>query len=123
MDWLNYILTFFALTLFLSVAISSISPKWDYKVKMFYIYSALLVCGMLMIPYGLVVRNEMKTSLLGEYILNPVSKFFNLTWTVVGKENVDRSRAYVVVCNHQSALDIFVGTKVSSCSQTLERSF
>ena len=76
-----------------------------------YIYYFL--SGFVVIPYGLLVQDAMKVALFWAKILGPVSKFLNLEWEVVGQENIDRERPYVVVCNHQSAIDVLAATKVS----------
>jgi len=105
MEWLNSILTYSSIILLISVLISSISDRWDYRVKMFYIYLWFFLSGIPVIFYGLYVRNPMKTCLCYIYLFEPVSYFLKLKWKVVGQENIDRNKSYVVLCNHQSVLD------------------
>ena len=45
MEWLNSILTYSSIILLISVLISSISDRWDYRVKMFYIYLWFFLSG------------------------------------------------------------------------------
>ena len=45
MGWLNSILTYSSIILLISVLISSISDRWDYRVKMFYIYLWFFLSG------------------------------------------------------------------------------
>ena len=64
--------------------------------------------------YGLYVRNPMKTCLCYIACFKPIEKFLKLKWKVVGQENIDTTRSYVVLCNHQSALDAMAAATVSS---------
>ena len=114
-SWIHTILTYLSLILLVSVFLSSLSPKWDYRVKMFWVYMAYLINTTITVPYCLIVRNPMKGSLFMGKLFVPVSKWLKLKWTIVGKENVDRSKCYVVVCNHQSALDGIAASEVSLC--------
>ena len=65
------------------------------------------------IVYGLYVRNPMKTCLCYIYLFEPVSYFLKLKWKIVGQENIDRNKSYVVLCNHQSVLDAVGAATVS----------
>ena len=48
-------------------------------------------------------------------MFNPINDWYlKIRWKIVGKENIDRSKCYVVVCNHQSALDAIGAGKVKS---------
>ena len=47
MEWLNFILTYFSIILLFSVLLSSISDRWDYRVKMFWIYLWFFLAGIL----------------------------------------------------------------------------
>jgi len=106
MDLLHTILTYFAILLFISVGLSSISAKWDYRVKITWLYVIYFLSGLVVIPYGLIVQDFMKTSLFWAKILTPVSTLVNLKWEIIGQENIDRKKPYVVVCNHQSSIDV-----------------
>ena len=113
MEWLNSILTYFSIVLLISVFLSQISDRWDYRVKMFYIYLWFFLAGIPVIPYGLIVRNPMKTCLCYVACFKPIEKFLKLKWKVVGQENIDTTRSYVVLCNHQSVLDAIGAATVS----------
>ena len=114
MDLFHNILTFFSILLLISVGLASISAKWDYRVKMTWVYIYFFLSGMVVIPYGLLVQDFMKTSLFWAKVLGPVSTLLNLEWEVIGDEHIDRKRPYVVVCNHQSAIDVLATTQVRS---------
>lgn len=105
MEWLNFILTYFSIILLFSVLLSSISDRWDYRVKMFWIYLWFFLAGILVIPYGLIVRNPMKTCIFYIALYEPISYFLKIKFKVVGQENIDRNKSYMVLCNHQSVLD------------------
>ena len=113
MEWLNSILTYFSIVLLISVFLSQISDRWDYRVKMFYIYLWFFLAGIPVIPYGLIVRNPMKTCLCYIACFKPIENFLKLKWKVVGQENIDTTRSYVVLCNHQSVLDAMAAGTVS----------
>ena len=112
MDWLHSFLSFCSILLLISVGFSTFSPKWDYRVKITWTYIYLFLSGFVVIPYGLIVRDAMKCALFWARIIRPISKVLNLQWEIVGQENIDRKRPYVVVCNHQSAIDVLATTHV-----------
>ena len=111
-DLFNLFMTIASTILLIATIISSISPKCDYYVKVFFLYVAYLAASTALIPYGLVVKDAMKTCLMAGKLLHPVNMILGLKWVISGSENIDRSRAYVVVCNHQSALDVQATTMV-----------
>ena len=44
-----------------------------------------------------------------------MSTLVNLKWEIIGQENIDRKKPYVVVCNHQSSIDVLAVQEVSPC--------
>jgi len=55
--------------------------------------------------YGL-FHNSYKTSRFAKVLLDPVGKLLNIQYTVKGQELIDKNRAYIVIVNHQHALDV-----------------
>ena len=48
-------------------------------------------------------------------MFNPINDWYlKIHWKIVGQENIDRTKCYVVVCNHQSALDAIGAGKVKT---------
>ena len=112
MDWLHNLLTYIAIVLLIAVSLSSISPRWDYRVKNAFLYFYFLLSSLIVIPFGLVIRDPIKTGKFWCTVVHPISKLLNLRWSVQGQENVDVTKTYVIVCNHQSAIDVLAVSQV-----------
>jgi len=106
MDWFHDLLTILAIFLLLMVSISNISPRCDYWVKMFILYMWYLFTSVLVIPIGLITRNPIISNQIWAGLVRQASIFLRLRWKTIGRENVDQKQTYVVVCNHQTALDV-----------------
>ena len=61
-------------------------------------------------------NNSWKTSRFSADIIEPVNKILGIKYDLKGKENIDESKAYVVVCNHQSSLDVLAVLQVINIS-------
>ena len=49
-------------------------------------------------------------------LVRQASIFLRLRWKTIGRENVDQKQTYVVVCNHQTALDVLATAHVRKIS-------
>jgi 1-acyl-sn-glycerol-3-phosphate acyltransferase len=47
-------------------------------------------------------------------VIEPVNRILGISYTVSGTENIDKKKAFVVVCNHQSSLDVLATLQVST---------
>jgi 1-acyl-sn-glycerol-3-phosphate acyltransferase len=56
-----------------------------------------------------------KTSRFSADLLEPLNQLLGIKYNVKGAENIDKKKAYVVVCNHQSSLDVLAVLQV--CDQ------
>ena len=112
MDWLYSFLTFFIILSIVLISLSTISPKCQYLVKNLVIILYVFVSSTTVIPFGIVTRNPVKTCNLWTYLTRLVSYLVGLRWNTIGQENLDRNRTYVVVCNHQTALDVIACSHV-----------
>ena len=45
-------------------------------------------------------------------LVRQASIFLRLQWKTIGRENVDQKQPYVVVCNHQTGLDVLASAHV-----------
>ena len=45
-------------------------------------------------------------------MVRQASIFLRLQWKTIGRENVDQKQPYVVVCNHQTGLDVLASAHV-----------
>jgi 1-acyl-sn-glycerol-3-phosphate acyltransferase len=45
-------------------------------------------------------------------LIDPANKILGITYVIHGTENIDKKKAYVVVCNHQSSLDVLAALQV-----------
>lgn len=123
MEWLNNFLTSIAVVLLVSVSLALVSPRWNYRVKMSFAFLSLIVSSMMVIPYVWITKNPYAGSKFWGKILLPVSKFLGLKWKIVGQENIDNKKTYVVVANHQSALDVLATTQVISSFSSISLTF
>ena len=99
MEWLVNLLTYFSVVLLISLLIASISPKWDYKVKMFYLYLSFILASLIAIPYGIFhIKNPMKIQLFTANNMIPMCMLLNLRFKVIGESYYSfvRKRALVI---------------------------
>jgi len=106
MEWLHTLLTILSIILFLGVSISSISPKCNYYVKTISMYFHFLGTSLIVIPFAFITQNPLKGIQFWCVLVQKASIFLRLQWKTIGQENVDPKKSYVVVCNHQTALDV-----------------
>ena len=45
--------------------------------------------------------------------MEPANTILGITYSIKGTENIDKKKAYVVVCNHQSSVDVLTTMQVS----------
>ena len=57
-----------------------------------------------------------ETSRLAKTILDPVGKLLNIQYRVEGQKLIDKNKAYIVIANHQHALDLVSVMQVSTCN-------
>ena len=108
-QWLNYCALF---VLLLAIA-CKVSPICVYYTKMAIIYAGLLNMGMILSIYGL-FHKSYETSRLVKTLLDPVGKLLNIEYQVEGQEFIDKSKAYIVISNHQHTIDMVSIMQVSS---------
>ena len=65
-------------------------------------------------------NNSWKTSRFSADIIEPVNNILGIKYDLKGKENIDESKAYVVVCNHQSSLDVLAVLQVINFTPVIE---
>ena len=106
-------LNIFAFVILLVTIGCKISPRCLYYTKVTIIYLGLLNMGNMLSVYGL-FHNSYKTSRFAKVLLDPVGKLLNIQYTVKGQELIDKNRAYIVIVNHQHALDVVSMMQVSS---------
>ena len=44
--------------------------------------------------------------------MEPANKILGITYSIKGTGNIDKKKAYVVVCNHQSSVDVLTTMQV-----------
>ena len=107
MEWsLNYV-TIFPIMFIIAISMASISPKCQYWVKTILMYIYYVITALIVIPFGLITRNPMKSANFWALLYRQVSwLLLGLKWKTIGRENIDKNQTYIVVCNHQTALDV-----------------
>ena len=63
----------------------------------------------------ILIRNVVSIDRLANWLVNHMRCLFGLSIEVRGRENLKFDDAYIIVCNHQSSLDLF-GTYVCTVS-------
>ena len=106
-------LNIFAMAVLLLTIGCKISPKCLYYTKVSIIYIGLLNMGNMLSIYGL-FHKSYQTSRFAKVVLDPIGKLLNIQFTVKGQERINKNRAYIVVVNHQHALDVISVMQVSS---------
>ena len=91
-----------------------ISSKWQYRLKMAFTYFCYMLSATLIIPLALFLGD--RCALIWAYMLHPLSTVLGLRWKILGHEGFDRKKTYVVLCNHQSALDVLAACQVNKVS-------
>ena len=69
-------------------------------------HNRLHTTAAIVIPYGLITRNPTESANFWAVLNRIASKFLGLRWKTFGRENFDKNQTYVVLCNHQTALDV-----------------
>ena len=113
MDCLCNLVGIFLILFILAISISSISPKCQYWIKTVFMYIYYLTTAAIVIPFGLVSRNPTKSSNLWALLYRHVSWLvLGLKWNTIGQEHIDKNQTYIVVCNHQTALDVLAASHI-----------
>ena len=106
-------LNFIALIILLLTIGCKVSPICLYYTKVTVIYIGFINTGCVLLIYGL-FHKSYETSRMAKSLLDPVGKLLNVQYHVEGHRLVDKNRAYIVVCNHQHALDVVSIMQVSN---------
>ena len=104
-DFIWHALNFIALVVLILTIGCKVSPKCLYYTKITVIYIGLLHMGCFLSIYGL-FHKSYETSRMAKSLLDPVGKLLNVQYQVDGQRSLDKNRAYIVICNHQHALDM-----------------
>ena len=104
-DLIFQILNYLALAVLIITIGCKISPRCLYYTKVTTIYIGLLYMGIVLSFYGLFPKSY-QTSRMAKPLLDPIGKLLNINYRVEGKELIDNNKAYIVIANHQHALDI-----------------
>lgn len=107
LDWLNTGLNLSACLVLAATVACQFSALARFYVKSFVMYASLVAVSALSIPYGLMnIQNPHKTRLIVAWLIRPVSALLGVTWHHEFVTPLEPGKAYVMVANHQSALDV-----------------
>lgn len=113
LTYFNIFMTWLSLGLLVCALLCKVSKTCDYFVKLFLLYVSYFLTGTLLIPHGLLhYGRPWKTSRFSADLLEPLNQLLGIKYNVKGAENIDKKKAYVVVCNHQSSLDVLAVLQV-----------
>ena len=91
---------------------------WVSEVVRFYaksaaLYGFLIINSIITVPYGLWHFKEFrKTSLFSSSFVDYASFILGIKWKVDCNVHFDKTKSYIIVCNHQSAVDVLGMMKV-----------
>ena len=98
-------LNIFALGVLLLTIGCKVSPICLYYTKLAILYLGLINFGNMLSIHGL-FHKSYETSRFGKTCLDPVGKLLNIQYFVKGQDMINENRAYIVIANHQHALDL-----------------
>ena len=104
-DLMYQALNIFALGVLLLTIGSKVSPICLYYTKLAILYLGLINFGNMLSIHGL-FHKSYETSRFGKTCLDPVGKLLNIQYFVKGQDIINENRAYIVIANHQHALDL-----------------
>ena len=107
------VLNIFALAVLLLAIGCKFSPRCLYYTNLTILYLGLINFGNMLSIYGF-FHKSYETSRFAKTLLDPVGKLLNIQYIVKGQELIDTNRAYIVIANHQHALDVVSGMQVST---------
>eukprot|EP00095_Tigriopus_kingsejongensis_P008402 maker-scaffold9_size846264-snap-gene-5.9 protein:Tk08402 transcript:maker-scaffold9_size846264-snap-gene-5.9-mRNA-1 annotation:"1-acyl-sn-glycerol-3-phosphate acyltransferase alpha" len=81
-------------------------PAVQFYVKQTFIVVALVLNAFVALPYGLIVREQNRIQVFTAWTLQPANWLLGVRWNITFKGTHDQTKAHVLVCNHQSALDV-----------------
>lgn len=108
MSFLNY----FSYVVLLTVIGCRISARFTYHVKLFLIYANFCVTAVVMFVFGGIGHGIYSTCTYSLGFFLPLVYWFDLTFDVQLPENYDKKQPYVVIMNHQHALDAATAGKI-----------
>ena len=123
LEWLNAGLNVSAVLVLAATVACQFSALARFYVKSFVLYASLVAVSVLSIPYGLLnIKDPHKIRLCVARLIRPVSGLLGVTWEYEFATPLDPKKAYVMVANHQSALDTHGMLRVCSSFNVREYS-
>jgi len=132
-EWFHFFMKWFSLFILTCVLLSKVSRVCDYYLKLLFLWGSYTIAATLLIPYGLTIhsfassfelinlphtpglfhiKSPWKTSRLSADLISPIGSILGIQWDLKGHENIVADKAYIVVCNHQSSLDVLAVMQV-----------
>ncbi|XP_035908976.1 1-acyl-sn-glycerol-3-phosphate acyltransferase alpha-like isoform X1 [Anopheles stephensi] len=93
---------------FMAFFIITLSSTARYYFKFFCFIAFSVVCAVGPVPLMLFRPRDYRNALIPAYLCIGFGKMLGASFTVRGKENIQRNHGGVVLMNHQSALDLIV---------------
>lgn len=93
---------------FMAFFIITLSSTARYYFKFFCFVAFSVVCAVGPVPLMLLRPRDYRNALIPAYLCVRFGKMLGASFSVRGKENINRSHGGIVLMNHQSALDLIV---------------
>ncbi|XP_050099895.1 1-acyl-sn-glycerol-3-phosphate acyltransferase alpha-like isoform X1 [Anopheles aquasalis] len=97
---------------FMAFFIITLSSTARYYFKFFCFIALSVVCAVGPVPLMLLRPRDYRNAIIPAYLCVGFGKMLGASFTVRGKENIQRNHGGVVLMNHQSALDLIVLAKL-----------
>ena len=107
LQFLNY----FAFFILCVVIGCKISTTCVYYTKLTILYLGFINFGNLLSIYGL-FHKSFETNRFAKTLIDPIGKLLNIKYHVEGGELIDKNKAYIILANHQHALDVVSAMQV-----------
>ncbi|XP_074653967.1 1-acyl-sn-glycerol-3-phosphate acyltransferase alpha-like [Tubulanus polymorphus] len=82
------------------------STTFRYWTKFFFYYLITMIVGIVLVPICLVRPKNIDNYRFIRFLLKTSLKLFNIKTEVRGGEHLQTDKPYIIVCNHQSSLDL-----------------
>ena len=112
-DTICTILIYLSLFVLLLTIACKISPRCVYYLKLTIFYAGLLNMGIWACIYGL-FHKSYETSRFVKTMLDPLLILLNIQCQVKGSEYVEKHKSYIIIANHQHALDTLTVMQVGN---------
>ncbi|GAB6023344.1 hypothetical protein CHUAL_008145 [Chamberlinius hualienensis] len=79
---------------------------FKFNCKLILYYALILFASLITIPFTLFRPGNVENTLIAGFFFRMFCSIFGIRWEIKGVENIDKNNPCVVLCNHQSSIDV-----------------